>query len=98
MRIRTNPAESRKYFHFARFHTDGVYALELTAVDVAGNESLLNLNTYARMVEQDVLAYIMDSNPEAKRVVFFPIRNGEPISKRPDNFSDIKYVLCKRRY
>jgi len=30
------------------------------------NESLLNLNTYARMVEQDVLAYIMDSNPEAK--------------------------------
>jgi len=61
-------------FTLPDFTRDGVYALELTAVDVAGNESLLNLNTYARMVEQDVLAYIMDSNPEAKRGCILPIR------------------------
>ncbi|ADU75676.1 hypothetical protein M972_112799 [Acetivibrio thermocellus AD2] len=78
-------------FTLPDFTRDGVYALELTAVDVAGNESLLNLNTYARMVEQDVLAYIMDSNPEAKTGLYsFQYENGEPISKRPDNFSDIK--------
>jgi len=79
------------------FTRDGVYALELTAVDVAGNESLLNLNTYARMVEQDVLAYIMDSNPEAKTGLYsFQYENGEPISKRPDNFSDIKICALQK--
>ncbi|AEV67525.1 LOW QUALITY PROTEIN: hypothetical protein Clocl_0834 [Acetivibrio clariflavus DSM 19732] len=78
-------------FTLPNFTKDGVYALELTAVDMAGNESLLNLNTYARMVEQDVLAYIMESNLAAKTGLYsFQYENGEPISKRPDNFSDIK--------
>lgn len=81
-------------FTLPDFTKDGVYALELTAVDVAGNESLINLNTYSRMVEQDVLAYIMDSNLEAKTGVYsFQYENGEPISKRPDNFSDIKICV-----
>lgn len=80
------------------FTRDGVYALELSAVDVAGNESLLNVNTYARMVEQDVLAYILDSNPEQKTGLYsFQYENGDAISKRPDNFSDIKIFALAQK-
>lgn len=79
------------------FVEDGVYALELTAVDVAGNESLLNVNTYARMVEQDVLAYIMESNLEQKTGLYsFQYENGDAISKRPDDFSDIKIAVLAK--
>ena len=76
---------------------DGVYALELTAVDVAGNESLLNVNTYARMIDQDVLAYIMESNAvQGTGLYSFQYENGTAISKRPDDFEDIEIcVLAK---
>jgi hypothetical protein len=85
-------------FTLPGFTDDGVYALELVAVDVAGNESLLNLNTYARMVEQDVLAYIMESNVEAKTGLYsFQYENGETISKRPDNFDDIKILAMTKK-
>ncbi len=60
-------------FVFSDFIRDGVYTLELTAVDVTGNRSLLNRNTYARMIQQDVLAYILDSNPTAKNGLFLII-------------------------
>ena len=85
-------------FTLPDFIKDGVYALELTAVDVAGNESLLNLNTYARMIEQDVLAYILESNLAKQTGIYsFQYENGDTISKRPDNFSDIKiFVLTKK--
>ncbi len=77
---------------------DGVYALELIAVDVAGNESLLNLNTYARMIEQDILAYILGSNLTEKTGVYsFQYENGDAISKRPDNFSDIKISVLSKK-
>lgn len=80
------------------FVEDGVYALELTAVDVAGNESLLNVNTYARMVNQDVLAYIMESNLAQKTGLYsFQYENGDAISKRPDNFDDIKIFVLARK-
>lgn len=80
------------------FVEDGVYALELTAVDVAGNESLLNVNTYARLVDQDVLAYIMESNPVQKTGLYsFQYENGDAISKRPDNFSDIKIFAVAKK-
>ena len=49
-------------FTIPNFTNDGVYALKLIAVDVAGNESVLNTNTYARMVDQDVLARITSYN------------------------------------
>ncbi len=85
-------------FTLPDFVQDGVYALELVAVDVAGNKSLLNLNTYARMIEQDVLAYILESNVSAKTGLYsFQYENGDTISKRPDNFSDIRiFVLTKK--
>ncbi len=85
-------------FTLPNFKKDGVYALKLTAVDVAGNESLLNLNTYAKMIEQDVLAYILESNLEAKTGLYsFQYENGEAISKRPDNFSDIKICVFAKK-
>lgn len=79
------------------FVEDGVYALELVAVDVAGNESLLNLNTYARMINQDVLAYIMESNLSQRTGLYsFQYENGDAISKKPDDFEDIKICVLAR--
>lgn len=76
---------------------DGVYALELIAVDVAGNESLLNVNTYARMIDQDVLAYIMESNLNQETGLYsFQYENGVAISKRPDDFKDIKICVLEK--
>ncbi len=84
-------------FTLPDFTKDGVYALELTAVDVAGNESELNIDTYARIVDQDVLAFIMNSNAKNRTGLFsFQDENGSPISMRPDNFSDLTiFVLAK---
>ncbi|HHX56807.1 MAG TPA: hypothetical protein GX710_02175, partial [Clostridiales bacterium] len=80
------------------FVSDGIYSLELIAVDIAGNESLVNTNTYARMVEQDVLAYIMESNVANKTGLYsFQHENGDAISKRPDNFSDIKILVLAKK-
>lgn len=85
-------------FTLPDFTNDGVYALELIAVDVAGNESILNISTYARLVEQDVLAYIVNSNVEHKTGLYsFQYENGTPMSMRPDNFSDLSiFVLAKK--
>lgn len=84
-------------FTLPDFSKDGVYALELIAVDKAGNESVLNSNTYMRIVDSDVLAYISNSNAAEKTGWYsFQYENGEPISKRPDNFSDIDIVVLAK--
>ncbi len=81
-------------FELPSFSEDGIYALELTAVDIAGNESVRNVNTYARLVGQDVLAYIMDSNVENKTGLYsFQYEDGTPISMRPDSFSDLEIMV-----
>jgi hypothetical protein len=50
------------------------------------------------MVEQDVLAYIMDSNVEAKTGLYsFQYENGDTISKRPDNFDDIEILVMTKK-
>lgn len=85
-------------FALPEFDKDGVYALELIAVDKAGNESYLNSNTYMRLVDNDVLAYIPNSNSVKKTGWYsFQYDNGEPISKRPDNFSDIEIVVFSEK-
>lgn len=87
----------RNLFTLPDFSKDGVYALELIAVDKAGNESVLNSNTYMRIVDSDVLAYISNSNAAEKTGWYsFQYENGEPISKRPDNFSDIDIVVLAK--
>lgn len=80
------------------FTKDGIYAVKLIAVDVAGNESALNLNTYARMINQDVLAFIMDSNLEKKTGLYsLEYENGEAISKKPSSFDDLKiFIMAKK--
>lgn len=84
-------------FTLPDFTEDGVYALELTAFDVAGNESILNVNTYTRLVEQDVLAYILESNVEDKTGLYsFQYENGTPISMRPDSFSNLSIFVVAR--
>lgn len=84
-------------FTLPKFSEDGVYALEIVAVDDAGNESILNVNTYLRLVKRDVLAYIMNSNIENKTGLYsFQYENGDPISMRPDHFSEIDiYVVTQ---
>lgn len=87
----------KKLFTLPDFSKDGVYALELIAVDKAGNESVLNSNTYMRIVDSDVLAYISNSNAAKKTGWYsFQYENGDPISKRPDNFSDIDIVVLAK--
>lgn len=87
----------KNLFTLPDFSKDGVYALELIAVDKAGNESVLNSNTYMRMVDSDVLAYISNSNAAKKTGWYsFQYENGDPISKRPDNFSDIDIVVLAK--
>ncbi|MBE5880140.1 MAG: hypothetical protein E7288_09240 [Lachnospiraceae bacterium] len=88
---------SDKKFTLPEFSQDGVYSLEIIAVDDAGNESLLNQNTYMRIVKKDVLAYIMDSDIEAGTGLYsFQYENGEPISKRPDNFMDLRVCVLTK--
>lgn len=85
-------------FTLPGFIKDGVYTVELIAVDVAGNESALNTNTYARLVENDVLAFILNSNVENKTGLYsFQYENGTPISMRPDNFSDLEIFVLARK-
>ena len=84
-------------FEVPDFTEDGVYALEVTAVDTAGNRSELNVNTYARMMEQDVLAFILNSNVERETGLYsFQYEDGTPISMRPDRFKDLEiFVMAK---
>ncbi len=94
----TNGTIEKNKYTLPDFKKDGVYALELVAVDVAGNESAINYNTYARMVDQDVLAFIMESNLEEQTGVYsFEYENGEAISKKPSDFQDLKiFVMSKK--
>ena len=83
-----------KNFVLKDFNDDGIYYTEICAFDKAGNKSLLNRNTYVRMLERDILAYIPNSSIETKSGLFsFEYENGSPISKRPDDFSDINITI-----
>lgn len=92
-----NAQIKEKVFTLNDFSKDGTYALEIKAVDKAGNSSVLNKNTYVRMNDKEVLAFIPDSNIENKTGLFsFEYENGEAISKRPENFNDIDIVVMAR--
>ena len=81
------------------FEKDGVYSVQLLAYDKAGNVSVLNDNTFVRMVDPavKVLAYIENSSRENSTGWYsFEDENG-PISKRPGSFSDLSIVVFSRR-
>ena len=81
-----------------QFDTDGVYSVVLQAFDKAGNTSGKILNTYVRMVNLSVLAYIEESDSEQHTgwysfSEFSEKGESRPISKRPDSFEDLKIVV-----
>jgi len=94
-------------FTLSDFKEDGVYALTFVAVDKAGNQSPVISNTYFRMVNHDVLAYIPGSkkpDDSSKGTGFYSLMyefegangqiNYKPISKKATGFSDVDvYVI-----
>ena len=76
------------------FEKDGVYSVDLVAVDVAGNRSILCRNTSVLMMESDVLAYISNSS-KAESTGWYSLQKDEntPISKRPDSFTDLHITV-----
>lgn len=88
--------QTQKKFTLSDFVEDGVYAVTITAYDKAGNASVINENTYMRMVNSDVLAYIEDSNSERKTGWYSFADTSGPISKRPDSFSDLSIVVISK--
>ncbi|MCM1006336.1 MAG: Ig-like domain repeat protein [Ruminococcus flavefaciens] len=85
---------SEKIYSLPEFKKDGVYSVDLTAVDKAGNRSVLCRNTSVLMMESDVLAYISNSN-KAESKGWYSLQKDEntPISKRPDAFSDLDITV-----
>lgn len=90
----TRGTVSGNQFALEDFSADGIYAVELVAVDVAGNRSAVNANTYARMVHQDVLAFILDSSSaEGTGLYSLEYENGDAISKTPDDFKNLRIFV-----
>lgn len=77
-------------FTLSNFDKDGIYELKISAVDKSGNKSETNVNTYVRIVDRDILAYIPGSDESSKTGVYsFEYEDGTPISKRLDDMEDI---------
>lgn len=91
---------NKKEFKLDNFEKDGIYAVEMVAYDKAGNVSKVNKNTYVRMMNTDVLAYIEDSCPgtEGKTGTgWYSIEDEDgPLSKRPDNFEDLNIAVLTK--
>jgi len=85
-------------FTLPEFKKDGIYSFDLTAVDKAGNKSVLCRNTSVLMMNSDVLAYITESK-KADNVKdstgWYSLQKDEktPISKRPVDFKDLKITV-----
>lgn len=94
-----------KQFTLSDFNKDGVYALTFVAVDKAGNKSEPISNTYFRMVDTDVLAYIYNSqigdknsDDESKKPTgYYSLMNtdGKAISKKATDFDNLDILVIK---
>lgn len=82
---------ANKAFSVKSFNRDGVYTFTYTAVDKAGNESKPINDTYFRLVDTDLLAYINNSS-KANHTGYYALmdENGKAISKKATNFSDLE--------
>jgi len=93
-----NAKTKEAVFTLPEFKKDGIYSFDLTAVDKAGNESVLCRNTSVLMMNSDVLAYITESK-KADNIKdstgWYSLQKDEktPISKRPDDFQDLKITV-----
>lgn len=81
-------------YSLPEFEKEGVYSVDITAVDKAGNKSKLCKNTFVMMKNSDVLAYISNSD-KANGEGWYSLQKDEytPISKRPDSFSDLDITV-----
>ena len=93
----TSGEKNTKEFTLPEFDKDGVYSVDVVAVDKAGNRSTVVQDTYMRMINTDVLAYIEDSHPAIdgnKGTGWYSIEDEDgPLSKRPDTFDDLKIAV-----
>lgn len=92
-------------FTLSDFDKDGVYSLTYVAVDKAGNRSVPINDTYFRMVDTDVLAYIYNSRigdknstvegqrPSGYYSLMSP--SGKAISKKATDFDDLDILVIK---
>ena len=91
----------KKEFKLPEFEKDGVYSVDIIAVDKAGNKSTVVQDTYMRMVNTDVLAYIEDSHPATDNTMgtgWYSIEDEDgPLSKRPDTFEDMKIAVFTKK-
>ena len=93
-----NAKTKEAIFTLPEFKKDGIYSFDLTAVDKAGNKSVLCRNTSVLMMNSDVLAYITESK-KADNIKdstgWYSLQKDEktPISKRPDDFKDLKITV-----
>lgn len=92
--------EINKVFELKDFKEDGVYSVDIKAYDKAGNVSDLVTDTYMKMVNSDVLAYIENSHPGVDGTVgsgWYSIEDEDgTISKRPDDFEDLDIAVFSR--
>jgi len=93
-----NTKTKEAVFTLPEFKKDGIYSFDLTAIDKAGNESVLCRNTSVLMMNSDVLAYITESKKAdniKNSTGWYSLQKDEktPISKRPDDFQDLKITV-----
>lgn len=89
-------------FTLNSFDKDGVYAFTFVAVDKAGNRSEVISDTYFRMVETDVLAYIYNSKKPTDSGTqdgtgYYSLVNddGRAISKKAADFQNLDILVIK---
>lgn len=85
---------SENVYSLPEFEKDGVYSVNLVAVDKAENRSFLCRNTSVMMMNTDILAYISNSSKKDS-TGWYSLQKDEntPISKRPDSFSDLDITV-----
>ena len=93
---------SQSKFTLNGFDKDGVYAFTFVAVDKAGNRSEVISDTYFRMVETDVLAYIYNSKKPTDSGTqdgtgYYSLVNddGRAISKKAADFQNLDILVIK---
>lgn len=85
-----------KEFSLSKFEKDGVYSITYVAVDKAGNKSNPINDTYLRMIDTDVLAYIYHSSIN-DRTGYYSLMDEDrkAISKKATDFQDIDIFVIK---
>ncbi len=100
----SKPVEDKKFI-LPNFDHDGVYTFTYVAVDKAGNRSETISDTYFRMVDTDVLAYIYNSrigeknsnDASLKPTGYYSLMSseGKAISKKATDFDDLDILVIK---